>query len=86
MKNSFHSSVNKSVSLNKKKNHVDSFYKRLLSSMLLQVDTIAIISILFGGLLAVGKDTRPIGIGFIIAGFAGLLIYLNKDLSFKKRL
>ena len=86
MKNSFQSSVNESVNHIKERNHWNFYYKRFLNNILLQVDTIAIISILFGGLLAVGKDTRPIGIGFIIAGFGGLLIYLNKDMSLRKKL
>lgn len=64
---------NKNVRLTQMKNIPGQLLRKILYFLIQEADTIAIISIMLGGIIAVGRESRAIGIGIAIIGFAWLL-------------
>lgn len=61
-----------------KKDKQDLNFKRFLNSLVLQLDALSFFLIMLGGIMAIGKDLRVIGVVIVVAGFAGLFVYNKK--------
>ena len=78
MKNLPENVNNVRLPLTGKKNKRDLNIKGWLNNLALQLDAVSFFLIMLGGIIAIGKDFRAIGVIIVIAGFAGLFVHGKK--------